>query len=76
MNERYEKKWSRLYASEAEAGVTEHKLLKIEPGVRPPFEKFGKFSLQSWLIERGVPFEHNDEQPRLAELADEYWQEF
>lgn len=75
MQERYQGYWSMVYRSEKEAGVAQFGLLKIEPGARPPFQKFGKHTLQSWLIERGVPFEHNDDADRLLFLADEYWQE-
>ena len=75
MRERYQGYWSMTYPSREAAGVEEYNLLKIEPGVCPPFEKFGKYSLQSWLIERGIPCEHTDEVDQLVELATEYWQE-
>ena len=75
MQERYQGYWSMVHPSREAAGVERHDLLKIEPGVRPPFVEFGKYSLQSWLIERGIPFEHDDAVSRLVELAEEYWQE-
>lgn len=75
MRRRYHGYWSNVHPSEEAAGVAEHNLLKIEPGVRPPFREFGKYHLQSWLIERGVPFEHNDDVNRLRDLAEEYWEE-
>jgi hypothetical protein len=75
MQRRYQGYWSMVYPSREAAGVEEHNLIQIEPGVRPPFEKFGTYALQSWLIERGVPCEHTDTQERLAELATDYWQE-
>lgn len=75
MQRRYQGYWSRVHPSEKAAGVTAHNLLKIEPGVRPPFKEFGKYHLQSWLIERGIPFEHTDDVEQLVELADNHWQE-
>lgn len=75
MQERYQGYWSTVYPSEKDAGVGRYGLLKIEPGVCPPFERFGRYTLQSWLIERGVPFEHDDAVIQLVDLATDYWQE-